>query len=522
MKRLKKFDIGGIPYVNSDFTEILQTEHLKCYGGLLDSMNQDTYTGRNSGIILKGCDIISSNSSSYQMKFINSMVYLNGEFYEYNYSTTSNVSISSSTFYLYAMATSSQTRYLRNLTTTASVTETNYFTWSSSEPATGQYIKFSSQGTSRRYKRILKYFSSNYGDIYISSTTQSFSATGLGFNDMEGFLILNDQNSLVPDFSGKFLRSRSVLEDASDFYNIPETGMPQSIFDQYNSDLANATSGEETYQIVKDFSTNYLNYFQAESQRITSLGIQPKDPKTLGFKKMFEEDGTSQVSLDLTKTPTHNHFMLPTTFSMDHSHVFHTTQNHSPFVKDSSGTNRYLWAVGGGEDPIGVYNQGQNKFTLTQSPVNFTTNFMRAIQSSLVIPPLNILSVSTNTEQQMNLRPVYTYTFGVSSRSWRPLTRNSGVLLRYYPKYSLSGERSSDEVYRTALDIRDYLSMLNQSPEPEPKPVPNLLSHTHSIQIGSEGFGSNTADAHENRPAYRVMVYYTKIYRPIPITTIQL
>ena len=518
MKRLKKFDIGGIPYVNSDFTEILQTEHLKCYGGLLDSMNQDTYTGSNSGIILKGCDIISSNSSSYQMKFINSMVYLNGEFYEYNYSTTSNVSIASSTFYLYAMATSSQTRYLRNLTTTASVTETNYFTWSSSEPATGQYIKFSSQGTSRRYKRILKYFSSNYGDIYISSTTQSFSATGLGFNDMEGFLILNNQNSLVPDFSGKFLRSRSVLEDASDFYNIPETGMPQSIFDQYDSDLANAATpgggSEEEYQIVKNFSTNYLNYFQAERQKNTSFGIQPKDSKTLGFKKMFEEDGTSQVSLDLTKTPSHNHLMLPTTFSMDHSHVFHTTQNHSPLVKNSSGTNKYFWTVGGGEDPIGIYNQGQNKFTLTQSPVDFTTNFMRAIQSSLVIPPPNILNVSTNIEQQMNYRPVYTYTFGVSSRLWRPLKRQSGALLRYYPKYNLSGERSSDAIYKTALDVRDYLS-------PSGK-VPNLLSHTHSIQIGSEGFGSNTADAHENRPAYRVMVYYTKIYRPIPITTIQL
>ncbi len=211
MKRLLKVDIGGVPYVNSDFTEIFQNEHLKAYAGILDGMNKNTYgtSSLNSGIILTGCTVSSYNGSAYQMNFYNSIIYLNGEFYQWNSNSDTSTTISSGTFYLYNASTFSESRYLRDLSTTTNVVESAYFTWSLSEP-TKPYVKFSNGGTSRRFSRILKYFTSRSGDIYMCSSTSSFSATGLGFNDMEGFIMLNQYNSdIVPDLSGKFHRSYS-------------------------------------------------------------------------------------------------------------------------------------------------------------------------------------------------------------------------------------------------------------------------------------------------------------------------
>lgn len=243
MKRLVKVDIGGIPYANTDFTEILQNEHIKCYGGLLDSMNFNSYEGRNSGIILKGCRIISASNTDFTIDFFDSMIYLDGEFYQYINTSTIPINIPYDTFYLYVAATSSETRYLRDQLTPVNAVQSSFFGWTSSEPPTGDYIKFSNKGTSRYFSRIYKYFTSRSGDIYISSSTSSFSATGLGFNEMEGFLLLNENNTNIgPDTSGKFIRSN---------------GRADPLFNEYGSDGVSLTLPQISAHTHSVLSTTY-------------------------------------------------------------------------------------------------------------------------------------------------------------------------------------------------------------------------------------------------------------------------
>ena len=154
MRRLLQAQDGGLPYVNSDLTDILQAQHLRSYRAILDSMlENDSYTGNNSGIILSGCDIISADGSNFVMSFSSSVVYIDGEFYQNNPTYTSNIT-TTSTFYLKPGATSSETRILRDLTTTATVSNTRYFDWTPTLP-TGPHIKFTNKGTSRYLKRVI-------------------------------------------------------------------------------------------------------------------------------------------------------------------------------------------------------------------------------------------------------------------------------------------------------------------------------------------------------------------------------
>lgn len=460
MKRLAKLNMGGIPYVNSDFTEILQTEHLKCYGGILDAMNQNSYTGRNSGIILKGCDIVSSNGASYAINFSSSMIYLGGEFYEYKSSTTSNTIINSPTFYLYAMATSSQTRYLRNLSSTSSVIEESYFTYSTAEPGgTRPYIKFSSQGTSRRYKRILKYFTSNYGDVYVSSTTQSFSATGLGFNDMEGFVVLNGEDINVPDFSGKFLRSYT------DNYFTPDS-LFYSRWSNVSSTIWSFYNGN-TDRVIEEFPESKEASVDPYSDDVSFFNF----PQNIGIHEMLSEGGENQISMDLGTIPSHKHVTLPTTYSMNHSHGYHTSMNAAPFILKDVNINSYQNFEYGdsyaGAPDVKVTNPeivGLNSDPLhnyVDPPTDAHSNFMRA-------------AIADGDLQVSIYRQIYSQTFGVSNRTTIGLS----------PSLFIDADKST---------------------------WPNLSKHTHSI-APTTNLGTNPTIPHENRPAYRVMVYYTKKY----------
>ena len=206
---------SGIPYVNSDFTVVLQNEQIKAYSSILDGINfGSTSSGepKNDGIILSGCEILSANGSSFDMGFTSSVVYIGGEFYESNPNLTGTVNIPNATFYLIPGPTATELRTLKtDLVTTSTASHTRYFTYSTTLPTTS-HIKFSNSGTSRYYKRILKYFTSRVGDIYMTKSKLNFDVNGVGFNDMEGFVILDSNSGIsgYPDLSGKFLRGQNV------------------------------------------------------------------------------------------------------------------------------------------------------------------------------------------------------------------------------------------------------------------------------------------------------------------------
>jgi len=210
MRRLLQAPDGGLPYVNSDLTDILQAQHLRSYRAMLDGINYGSTSSTeplNSGIILSGCEIVSSNGSQFVMSFSNSVVYIDGEFYQNDPSyQSSNQTISNGTFYLKPGTTASETRVLRDLTTSATVSNARYFEHTQTPP-TGPHIKFSSQGTSRYLKRVIKYFTSVRGDIYVTKSKINFDSNGVGFNDMEGFVVLDSSTGIpsAPNLSAKFL-----------------------------------------------------------------------------------------------------------------------------------------------------------------------------------------------------------------------------------------------------------------------------------------------------------------------------
>jgi len=190
----------GIPYLYTDFTDVLQNQHSRSYISFLDGIN--TFTSSNSGIILSGCKILSSGANNYVMSFSNSVVYLNGDIYtnrpSYN---TANQNISSGTFYIIGGPTLSETRYLADLTTPVTVSTTRYFEWTTTTP-TQSHIRFSNKGTSRRLDRIIKYFTSNVDDVYVNKSLANFDSNGDGFNELEGFKLLNTSST---NLSSKFL-----------------------------------------------------------------------------------------------------------------------------------------------------------------------------------------------------------------------------------------------------------------------------------------------------------------------------
>ena len=196
---------GGLPYVNTDFTEIFQSSHIISYSAMLESMlENDSYTGSNYGIVLSGCKITTADGSNFTMNFQDSVVYIDGEYYQNHPSLSTTTKIDP--FYIIPGPTISETRLLRDLSTTATVSATRYFTFSTSLPSE-PYIKFSQKGTSRYFKRLVKYFTSRTDDVYMTATLSNFNTTtGVGFNDMDGFQLLDSTNAISNNnLTGRFI-----------------------------------------------------------------------------------------------------------------------------------------------------------------------------------------------------------------------------------------------------------------------------------------------------------------------------
>lgn len=201
---------GGLPYVNSDFNDILQTEHIKAYAAHLNSINDRPFGIGNldRGIVLQGCSVTATSPSSTTFDFTNSLVYIpgltgTGDFYEASSTiATSGYTVASNLIYI--TITNGEER--RNFRSGANeqVLIKGYFTVTTTLPST-PYIQFLNGKTRRNYKRVLKYALANTNDVMMTGNTSDFNlTTGIGEGDMYGFALCDGQNSTF-DLTGRFV-----------------------------------------------------------------------------------------------------------------------------------------------------------------------------------------------------------------------------------------------------------------------------------------------------------------------------
>lgn len=261
MKRLKSpVADGGLPYLNSDFNDILQKEHLKAYGSFLDGINdwQIDETGTNAqnrGIIMRGCRIVSSTSNSTTFDFTNSLIYMptlttDGDFYApVDAININNYTIGhGGSLYIVLATATDETRIFRDGISKGAITDTR-FTITSSQPSlSSTWIQFdwnASLGkivTRRRYQRVLKYFTANTNDVMMTGNISDFDpSNGLGVGDMYGFALCNGSSGTY-DLRGRFIMG----------YNKDESPTPVD-----NTSTINFSTGVQTYD-----STDIKNYGQ--------------------------------------------------------------------------------------------------------------------------------------------------------------------------------------------------------------------------------------------------------------------
>jgi hypothetical protein len=202
---------GGLPYVNSDFNDILQTEHIKAYSGHLNSINDRQFgeTGTlDRGIILLGCTPYNATPTSTTFDFTRSLVYIPGltgagDFYEANSAIANSAYIVNSNL-VYITVTNDEERRKFRSGENNQVLIKGYFTVTTTPPAT-PYIEFLNGKTRRNYKRVLKYALANTNDVMMTGNTSDFDlGTGLGVGNMYGFALCNGLNGTY-DLTGRFV-----------------------------------------------------------------------------------------------------------------------------------------------------------------------------------------------------------------------------------------------------------------------------------------------------------------------------
>ena len=211
MKRLLSPAVnGGLPYVNSDFNDILQAQHIKAYAGHLDSINDRPFSNSGTldrGIILLGCTPYNATSTSTTFDFTRSLVYIpktveTGDFYEADPSIATSAYIVNSNVVYIAINNTLESRVFRS-GVNEFVLVKGYFTVTTTPPPI-PYIEFTNGTTKRNYKRVLNYFLGTTNDVMMTGDVSKFDSTGLGFGDMYGFALCNGANGTY-DLTGRFV-----------------------------------------------------------------------------------------------------------------------------------------------------------------------------------------------------------------------------------------------------------------------------------------------------------------------------
>lgn len=231
MKRFINELTSTTPFINSDFHDILQEQHLIAYRAYLEGLNDvvNQSSGSDRGIIIKGCEITSTPTFdglnlkyTYNMDFTDSLVYFDGNFYTPKQDlidtpqvpiTGTNIGNEYGVFYIVPL-TNTETRVFKSGLTQSFFTDYTFEVVNSTTAPTTAYIKFSFGGTSRRLSRLLRYNSANAGDIYTSYDSiywttitpfqiwRDFDNNGKGRNEMQGFQL--SYSSSGPSLGGRF------------------------------------------------------------------------------------------------------------------------------------------------------------------------------------------------------------------------------------------------------------------------------------------------------------------------------
>jgi hypothetical protein len=229
MKRFINELTSTTPFINSDFHDILQEQHLIAYRAYLEGLNDvpNQGSGSDRGIIIKGCQTTAVNFNAqtstytYTIDFTDSLVYFDGNFYTPKKDIIENITQTITganpqgelgIFYIVPLTETITRLFKSGLTQSFSTDYIFDVDPKSTQPTTTPYIKFSFGGTSRRLSRLLRYNSANAGDIYTSydatywtTTTatpyqiwRDFDNNGNGRNEMKGFQLSHSLGGRFP------------------------------------------------------------------------------------------------------------------------------------------------------------------------------------------------------------------------------------------------------------------------------------------------------------------------------------
>lgn len=288
MKRLiSPANDGGLPYVNSDFNDILQAEHIKSYAAHLNGINDRGFGVGGSydrGIVLQGCLASLTGANQTTLNLTDSMVYIpgatgTGDFYEAHPSIAiSNYVVGSNLLYIIPDPNPTiETRIFRSGASLGVISK-KYFTIVTSSPANQPYIQFLNGKTNRGYKRVLKYALSQLGEIFTTSNISDFDGVGQGVGDMYGFQLCNGVNGSYD------LRGRFVLG-----YNNNESVLPVD-----NTSKIDFSTGTQTYD-----STDIKNY--------GAIGNYGGGVRDLNSNLTDGREYYGSHRLNIGQMPTHNH-----------------------------------------------------------------------------------------------------------------------------------------------------------------------------------------------------------------------
>ena len=414
MKRLERNLESTTPFINDDFSDILQNQHMIAYSAYLEGMNDIPYSStqsRNRGVILSGIEITATpatNVRSGQFDWIlgihrgKSVVYLDGQYY-----TPSDDILSTSDSDVIQVPFSSKNALILYPFTqsindfTNNVLQLRQYQHDIKGPSAGSYgsqsvvidyrfdikpynlpidtlnklvfgvenipvnnnlfpgctqavpyVLLSWGGTSRNLSRLLRYNSAVQDDVYISYEPRRW--------------IINNIPQILDGY---------VFRDWEWSYRVDSVGSVQyrTIFGTARNELQGFRGLSDAVvptPIGSEGPTGIAGRFMVGYDRTSNTTPRSAGPLVYNYGTPSNIGGTLSVTFSYSQLPTHDHggYVDPTTQNMDHSHVFFADVPEDLFPESFPDSAP---SIGYGEFDPDTSSTDQEKILLTRSKPYF-------------------------------------------------------------------------------------------------------------------------------------------------------